>query len=83
MGKKRGNSPAAGRNQSQQAPQGRVAGARSFARGVRSELGRVSWPNRDQVRQSTMVVLIIVLVLAVYVAAWDFVFRNVARVVFL
>ncbi len=47
------------------------------------ELKRVSWPNRDQLRQSTAVVLIIVLVLGVYVAAWDFVFQNLARLIFL
>ncbi len=80
MGKKRGNGPAATKNQVQK---GRVAGARDFARSVRNELRRVSWPNRDQLRQSTAVVLIIVLALAVYVAAWDFLFRNVARAVFL
>jgi preprotein translocase SecE subunit len=33
-------------------------------------------------RQSTAVVLIIVLVLALYVAAWDFVFQNLARLIF-
>jgi preprotein translocase subunit SecE len=50
---------------------------------VRSELRRVSWPNREQLRQSTAVVLIIVLVLAAYVAAWDLVFGRLARLIFL
>ncbi len=58
------------------------AGTVGFARDVRAELRRVSWPNRNQLRQSTAVVLIIVLVLGVYVAAWDFVFQNLARLVF-
>ena len=54
-----------------------------FARGVRGELRRVSWPNREQLQQSTAVVLIIVLVLAAYVAFWDFVFQSFAKLIFL
>jgi preprotein translocase subunit SecE len=50
---------------------------------VRGELRRVSWPDRDQLRQSTAVVLIIVIVLALYVAAVDFVFQSLVRLVFL
>ena len=51
-------------------------------RDVRGELRRVSWPGRDQLRQSTAVVLIIVLTLAAYVAAWDFLFGRLARLIF-
>ncbi len=53
-----------------------------FGRGVRGELRRVSWPNRDQVQQSTAVVLIIVLALTAFVAFWDFIFQSLARFVF-
>ncbi|HEX7170961.1 MAG TPA: preprotein translocase subunit SecE [Rubrobacter sp.] len=60
-----------------------MAGPRRFARDVRGELRRVSWPDRDQLRQSTAVVLIIVIVLAIYVAAVDFVFQNLVRLIFL
>ena len=60
-----------------------LAGSRRFVRDVRGELRRVSWPDRDQLRQSTAVVLIIVVVLAVYVAAVDFVFQNLVRLIFL
>jgi preprotein translocase subunit SecE len=91
MGKKRGSgAPAAkavgkkgqpGNKGKQQ--RGRLAASSDFVRGVRNELRRVSWPNRDQLRQSTAVVLIIVVVLGLYVAAWDFVFRSIARLVFL
>ena len=86
MGKKRGSAAtkASGKKaQQQQKRTGRFSGIRDFVWGVRSELRRVSWPNRDQLRQSTAVVLIIVLTLAAYVAAWDFVFRNLARLIFL
>ncbi len=81
MGKKRGSGPEKGKK-SQQKKRGFAAGPRRFVRDVQNELKRVNWPNRDQLRQSTAVVLIIVLTLTVYVAAWDFVFRNLARLIF-
>ena len=58
------------------------SGVVDFVRGVRGELRRVTWPNREQLQQSTAVVLIIVLVLAVWVAFWDFIFQSLARLVF-
>ena len=87
MGKKRGSATAKGSNKKSQQPQGRsggfLAGPRRFTRDVRGELRRVSWPDRDQLRQSTAVVLIIVAVLTVYVAAVDLVFENLVRLIFL
>jgi preprotein translocase subunit SecE len=81
MGKKRGPAKAAGAKKTQQR-RGFAARPRRFVRDVQGELKRVSWPNRDQLRQSTAVVLIIVLVLALYVAAWDLVFKTLARLIF-
>jgi preprotein translocase subunit SecE len=85
MGKKRGPAATKGSNKKTQQPQKRgvLAGTRRFTRDVRGELRRVTWPDRDQLRQSTAVVLIIVLVLAVYVAAVDFVFQSLVRLIFL
>ncbi|HYZ04716.1 MAG: preprotein translocase subunit SecE [Chloroflexota bacterium] len=77
MGKKRGN------KQPQKKSGGVLAGPRRFAKDVQGELRRVSWPDRDQLRQSTAVVLIIVIVLALYVAAVDVVFQSLVRLVFL
>jgi preprotein translocase subunit SecE len=82
MGKKRGSATKAGAKKTQQKKQGFAAGPRRFTRDVQGELKRVSWPNREQLRQSTAVVLIIVLVLGVYVAAWDLVFKTLARLIF-
>ena len=83
MGRKRGSATKAGAKKAQQQKkQGFAAGPRRFARDVQGELKRVSWPDRDQLRQSTAVVLIIVLTLTVYVAAWDFVFRSLASLIF-
>jgi preprotein translocase subunit SecE len=61
---------------------GRFSGTVDFVRGVRGELRRVNWPNRDQLQQSTAVVLIIVLALTVYVSLWDYVFYYLARLIF-
>jgi preprotein translocase subunit SecE len=89
VGKKRGAAAPSGKGggkaqqkQQQQRSGGFLAGPRKFARDVRGELRRVSWPNRDQLRQSTAVVLIIVLTLAAYVAVWDFLFGRLARLIF-
>ena len=60
----------------------RLSGTIDFIRGVRGELRRVSWPNRDQLQQSTAVVLIILIFLGAYVAFWDFIFQHLARLIF-
>ena len=90
MGKKKGSASGAAKKpqqqrQAQKQPQkkGFFAGIKEFFSGVRKELSKVSWPNRDQLQQSTTVVVIIVVVLGLYVAAWDFVFQNLARLIFL
>ena len=82
MGKKRGSAATKGAKKTQQKKEGFVARLRKFVRDIRIELGRVSWPNSDQLRQSTAVVLIIVLTLAVYVYAWDSLFQALARLIF-
>ncbi|MBA2692291.1 MAG: preprotein translocase subunit SecE [Rubrobacter sp.] len=53
-----------------------------FAKDVRGELKKVSWPDRAQLQQSTTVVILLVLVLMAYIYAWDFVFRNLAQWIF-
>ena len=73
-------SRSAGKSATQQ--KGRLAGAAEFVRNVRGELRRVTWPNRDQLQQSTLVVLIILLVLTAFVALWDLIFYYLATLVF-
>jgi preprotein translocase subunit SecE len=83
MGSRRGSATKSGAKKAQQQKkQGFAAKPRRFARDVQGEIKRVNWPDRDQLRQSTAVVLIIVLTLAVYVAAWDYVFQALARLIF-
>lgn len=83
MGSRRGSASARGTRRQDQGRRRFGGGAVDFVRGVRNELRKVSWPDREQLRQSTSVVLIIVVTLGVYVAAWDFVFRTLSRIVFL
>jgi preprotein translocase subunit SecE len=84
MGRKRGFSATkeTGKKSQQQKRGGFMAGPRRFTQDVRGELRRVSWPDRDQLRQSTAVVLIVILTLTVYVYAWDLVFQALARLIF-
>ena len=42
-----------------------------FLKEVRSELKRVSWPSRDDVRESTTVVIVVVLLVAVFIGLVD------------
>jgi len=42
-----------------------------FIREVRNELKRVSWPSRDEIRDSTTVVIILVLILSVFIGLVD------------
>jgi preprotein translocase subunit SecE len=72
-----------GKKSQQDDKKSQSGGPLKFAREVRGELRRVTWPGREQLQQSTAVVLIIVLVLAAFVAAVDFLFQNVAQIVFL
>ena len=44
---------------------------------VWSELRKVSWPTREHVRNLTVLVFAISLVIGVYIAFWDAVFQNV------
>jgi preprotein translocase subunit SecE len=82
MGKKRGSATKGGAKKGQQKKEGFIAGPRRFTREVQGELKRVNWPDREQLRQSTAVVLIIVLTLTAYVYVWDLLFRSLARLIF-
>ncbi len=46
-----------------------------------SELKKVAWPNRDQVRKLTVLVFVVSAAVAVFIAAWDFVFTEVVRLI--
>jgi preprotein translocase subunit SecE len=46
-----------------------------------SELKKVSWPTRTQVRNLTVLVFAISAVVGLYIAVWDFVFIEVVRLI--
>ena len=51
-------------------------GFSKFLKDVRVEMGKVTWPTRKDLAQSTLVVLVAVGIATVYVGALDFVFEK-------
>ena len=49
---------------------------RTYFNEVFSELRKVSWPTREQVRNLTVLVFAISLVVGVYITFWDTVFQS-------
>ncbi len=46
-----------------------------------SELKKVAWPTRDQVRNLTVLVFIVSAAVGVFIAFWDLVFTEVIRLI--
>ena len=46
-----------------------------------SELKKVSWPTRTQVRNLTVLVFAISAAVGLYIAVWDFVFIEVVKLI--
>ncbi len=46
-----------------------------------SELKKVAWPTRDQVRNLTVLVFIVSAAIGVFIAFWDFIFTEVIRII--
>ena len=46
-----------------------------------SELKKVAWPTRDQVRNLTVLVFVVSAAIGVFIAFWDFVFTWVIQVI--
>jgi preprotein translocase subunit SecE len=53
-----------------------------FIQEVIAELRKVSWPTRSALAQSTAIVLVVVAIVAVYLAALDAVFRRLVDSIF-
>ena len=49
---------------------------RAYLRDIRSEMKRVTWPNRDRVQSTTVVVIISVFIFAAYFKVVDTVFQK-------
>jgi preprotein translocase subunit SecE len=55
---------------------------REFLKEVRVESGKVSWPTRPELRASTIVVIVAVLLVSLFVGVVDFILQFVMRWVF-
>jgi len=53
-----------------------------FLREVRNELKRVTWPSRDEIRESTTVVIVLVLLLSVFVGLVDRALSFLVSIIF-
>lgn len=53
-----------------------------FLREVRTEMEKVSWPGRDEVRAATIVIIVLVIVLAMFIGGVDFVVSRVLGLFF-
>jgi preprotein translocase SecE subunit len=46
-----------------------------------SELKKVAWPTRDQVRNLTVLVFIVSAAIGIFIAIWDYVFTLVIQLI--
>ncbi|GAB4247380.1 MAG: hypothetical protein Kow00129_07880 [Thermoleophilia bacterium] len=52
-----------------------------FLREVRVEMGKVTWPQRDDLLQATLVVIVAVAIAATYIGLWDLVWSSLVNLV--
>ena len=55
--------------------------AQSFLTEVRAEAYKVSWPSRDEVRQSTIVVILAVWIMAAFIFVVDWILNQGAQAI--
>lgn len=55
---------------------------RTFVREVRTEMSKVSWPTREELKDSTMVVLIVTLVFAAFAFSVDRLLSSAVKFLF-
>ena len=53
-----------------------IESTRSYLTDIRSEMKRVTWPNREQVQATPMVVILSVFIFAVYFKVVDFLIEG-------
>ncbi|MGD8497145.1 MAG: preprotein translocase subunit SecE [Gemmatimonadales bacterium] len=58
---------------------GRVAQVQQFIEEVQAEVRRVTWPDMEQVRNATAVILVFVIILAIIIGLMDAVFSFAVR----
>jgi preprotein translocase subunit SecE len=58
---------------------GVIANTQEFIEGVQSEMKKVTWPDREQLRNATAVILVFVIILAIIIGLMDQVFSALVR----
>jgi preprotein translocase subunit SecE len=53
----------------------------NFIREARTELKKVTWPNRKQLISSTIVVMITVIIVAIFLGVVDLVFSRIVTII--
>jgi preprotein translocase subunit SecE len=77
----RGKAQSKSRQQARAAKPGEKRGLMKFLRDVRIEMGKVTWPTRKDLMQSTLVVLVAVAIATVYCFGLDTVFAKTVDVI--
>jgi len=54
---------------------------RDFTEGVQAEMRRVTWPDREELRRATAVILVFVIILGFIIGGMDMVFSWIVRTV--
>ena len=50
-----------------------------FLKETRAELVKITWPTRDELRESTIVVIITVIIITIFIGAVDWVFSEAMK----
>lgn len=58
---------------------GVIANTQEFIEGVQAEMKKVTWPDREQLRNATAVILVFVIILAIIIGLMDQVFSAFVR----
>ncbi len=56
-----------------------ISNGLQFLKDVRAEMGRVTWPDRQTVIASSLVVVFVLIVTALYLAGWDLVLAEIFK----
>ena len=58
-----------------------IRGVQQFIEDVQAEMRRVTWPDWEQLRNATAVILVFVIILAIIIGAMDGVFSWLIRLI--
>ncbi len=54
-------------------------GIKEYFKGVKSEWGKITWPERKQVVSQTIVVLVVVIAFTIYTYGLDILFKGILQ----